>query len=107
MKLHYEGVELCLRQTGAAATGQGPLTLEFGGLRVTVERSDGVSTIAGGRVEHLPGIRTFVLTLPDGRVLVAVGDCIRVLGGPAVQQPLVAPVPALAALRHAMSALMF
>ena len=24
-------------------------------------------TIAGGRVEHLPGIRTFVLTLPDGR----------------------------------------
>ena len=52
MKLHYEGVELCLRQTGAAATGQGPLTLEFGGLRVTVERSDGVSTIAGGRVER-------------------------------------------------------
>ena len=36
----------------AAATGQGPLTLEFGGLRVTVERSDGVSTIAGGRVER-------------------------------------------------------
>ena len=53
MKLHYEGVELCLRQTGAAATGQGPLTLEFGGLRVTVESSsDGVSTIAGGRVER-------------------------------------------------------
>ena len=52
MKLHYEGVELCLRQTGAAATGQGPLTLEFGGLRVTVERSDGVSTIAGGRVDR-------------------------------------------------------
>ena len=24
-------------------------------------------TFAGGRVEHLPGIRTFVLTLPDGR----------------------------------------
>ena len=52
MKLHYEGVELCLRQTGAPTTGQGPLTLEFGGLRVTVERSDGVSTIAGGRVER-------------------------------------------------------
>ena len=26
-------------------------------------------SFAGGRVEHLPGIRTFVLTLPDGRVL--------------------------------------
>ena len=37
---------------GCRATGQGPLTLEFGGLRVTVERSDGVSTIAGGRVER-------------------------------------------------------
>ena len=40
MRLCYEGVELQLRQTGSPITGQGPLTLEFGGLRVTVERAD-------------------------------------------------------------------
>ena len=34
-------------------------------------------TFAGGRVEHLPGIRTFVLTLPDGRGELVDGDSVE------------------------------
>ena len=48
-------------------------------------------TFAGGRVEHLPGIRTFVLTLPDGRGELSVdGDRVE-LASPAGRETLRLP----------------
>ena len=48
-------------------------------------------TFAGGRVEHLPGIRTFVLTLPDGRGELSVdGDRVE-LASPTTRETLRLP----------------